>query len=101
MSKDIRELTTGQRTFSLIEALLWAGGYQRIDLHLARLERSAVALAFPFDHRRALACLAAEEKTLRASVQHKVRLELDQYGELQCASEPIPAVAADSRLPSH
>ena len=98
MSKDIRELTTGQRTFSLIEALLWAGEYQRIDLHLARLARSAAALAFPFDHRRALACLAAQEKTLRASVQHKVRLELDQYGELRCASEPIPTVAPDTPL---
>ena len=91
-------MTTGQRTFSLIEALLWAGGYQRIDLHLARLARSATALAFPFDHRRALACLAEQEKTLRGSVQHKVRLELDQYGELQCASEPIPAVAPDTPL---
>jgi para-aminobenzoate synthetase/4-amino-4-deoxychorismate lyase len=98
MSKDIKELTTGQGAFSLIEALLWAGGYQRMDLHLARLERSAVALAFPFDHRHTLACLAAEEKTLRASVQHKVRLELDQHGELHCASEPIPAVAADAPL---
>ena len=98
MSKDIRELTTGQRTFSLIEALLWAGGYQRIDRHVARLARSAAALAFPFDHRRALACLAEQEKTLRAFAQHKVRLELDQYGELQCASEPISAVAPDTPL---
>jgi len=98
MSKDIRELTTGRRTFSLIEALLWVGGYQRIDLHLARLARSAAALAFPFDQSRALACLAEQEKTLRASVQHKVRLELDQYGELRCASEPIPTVAPDEPL---
>jgi para-aminobenzoate synthetase/4-amino-4-deoxychorismate lyase len=91
-------MTRGQGAFSLIEALLWAGSYQRMDLHLARLARSASALAFPFDHGRALACLEAQENTLRASVQHKIRLELDQHGELHCASEPIPAVPADAPL---
>ena len=37
------------RTFSLIETLLWHGGYPLIELHLDRLEDSADYFGFPCD----------------------------------------------------
>jgi para-aminobenzoate synthetase / 4-amino-4-deoxychorismate lyase len=80
-------------TYSLFETLLWADGYRSLDLHLARLAQSALSLAFPFNQRRALACLEAHEETLRSPVQHKVRFELDRRGTLKCTSEPFPTCA--------
>jgi para-aminobenzoate synthetase/4-amino-4-deoxychorismate lyase len=98
MRKSAEGLAAAQNTFSLIEALLWADGYRRMDLHLARLARSAAALAFPLDQRRALDCLASHEQRLWPRIQHKVRLELDHRGELRCASEPLPSSTPNARL---
>jgi para-aminobenzoate synthetase/4-amino-4-deoxychorismate lyase len=77
-----------------LEALLWADGYRWLDLHLARLAQSAVALAFPFDQRRALACLEGHAESLRTPAQHKVRLELNGRGMLHCTSEPLLSLAS-------
>src|SRR3954454_9661847 len=98
MTTDADELRVPPGTFSLIEALLWEDGYRWLDLHLARLARSAAALAFPLDHTRALACLMAHEETLAPSAQHKVRLKLDQQGKLHCASEPLAIPKIDAPL---
>jgi para-aminobenzoate synthetase / 4-amino-4-deoxychorismate lyase len=85
-------LSAPSSVYSLFETLLWADGFRWLDLHLARLAHSAVALGFPFIQRRALACLKTHEETLNSPAQHKVRLELDRGGALQCTSERLPTV---------
>ncbi len=85
--------TSPPSTYSLFETLSWVDGYRWLDLHLARLARSAVELGFPFIQRRALMLLEAHGETLRSLAQYKVRLELDRDGALCCTSEPLPSFA--------
>jgi para-aminobenzoate synthetase/4-amino-4-deoxychorismate lyase len=49
--------------FSLIESLLWRGGYPLIELHLDRLEDSADYFGFPCDRAEAKAVLLAHAAT--------------------------------------
>jgi para-aminobenzoate synthetase/4-amino-4-deoxychorismate lyase len=73
----------------LIETLAWRPpfGFERLPLHLARMERSAGALGIPFDHaaaRRALdACVTGDDGSRR------VRLTLDEEGEFASTSSSL------------
>ena len=80
-------------SFSLVESLLRAGGYPLLELHLDRMEDSAVYFALPFDRGQAKAVLeehAAEFKSTDAR-HRKVRLLLNADGSLSIASELIAA----------
>ncbi len=72
--------------FELIETFrIDAGGPVRLDLHLSRMEESAVALGFPFDRADASALvhgIAGPELPLRA------RITLDRQGQISVSSEP-------------
>ena len=74
----------------LIETFaLTSGGVARLDLHVARMARSAEALGFSFDagHMRAL---VAEVDT---PAPQRVRLTLAQDGTLDLTTAPLPAAA--------
>ncbi|HEX3269295.1 MAG TPA: aminotransferase class IV [Ktedonobacterales bacterium] len=84
--------------YSLIESLLWDGVYHRLERHMQRLERSALAFGFPWAPARVTEALNQQERALgealRARRRYKARLELDRTGKIRCeavALEPAPA----------
>ncbi len=95
-----RYYVAGRRPLELIETLRWsrAEGFVRGDLHLARLARSAKALGLSFDAARArdvldeaTFALALPEQEPRA---HRLRLTLDEAGEIACVTAPLSATKA-------
>ena len=81
-------------SFSLVEGSLWAGGYPLLELHLDRMEDSAVYFALlsgprPKPKRSSKSMLRNSGPT---DARHrKVRLLLNADGSLSIASEPIAA----------
>ncbi len=92
-----RYFVAGRRPLELIETLRWsrAEGFVRGALHLARMARSAAALGLRFDEKRArdvldeaVFALALPEQEPRA---HRLRLTLDEAGEIACITAPLGA----------
>ena len=83
--------------FSLVETLLWDGGYPLIELHLGRLADSASYFGFPCERWEVRAALLAEEASFSDRRPRKVRLLLSPDGALQIASEILPEKAADPK----
>lgn len=82
----------------LIETFaLTPGGVVHLDLHLARMERSARTLGFPFDAGKARDLLAAQDapKALRA------RLTLAQDGRFDLTTAALPKAAPLWRFSIH
>jgi len=77
-------------SFSLIETMLWRGGYPLLDLHLDRLEDSAHYFAFPVNRAEVVAALQARAAEFSDRCSRKVRLLLDPNGGLQITSETLP-----------
>lgn len=93
-----RVLTDLAEQYGLIETLLWSSetGFARLELHLDRLARSALALGFAFDRDAAEARLKALGATLVDGVSHRVRLELRRDGSLEIVA---PRLAAEPDRP--
>jgi para-aminobenzoate synthetase / 4-amino-4-deoxychorismate lyase len=74
-----------RRPLQLIETLRWepGAGFVRLDLHLARMERSAECLGLAFDETRARAALA---KAVGAGEALRLRLTLDEVGAFACTA---------------
>lgn len=68
-------------------------GIRRLDLHLARLKRSALHLGFTIDMAGTRALLDATVARLPAGSGHRVRLELAHNGEVGIATSPLTAPA--------
>jgi para-aminobenzoate synthetase/4-amino-4-deoxychorismate lyase len=83
--------------FSLVETLLWQNGYPLIELHLDRLEDSAGYFAFPCERTVAKDALLAHTNAFADLKPRKVRLLLDQDGDLRITSEVI----VPSSTPAH
>jgi para-aminobenzoate synthetase/4-amino-4-deoxychorismate lyase len=83
--------------FSLVETLLWDGGYPLIELHLGRLADSAAYFGFPCERWEVRAALLAEEATFPDRRPRKVRLLLSPDGALNIASEFLPEKIADPK----
>lgn len=88
-------LTRPEPPLALIETLAWqpGDGYVLLQRHLDRLARSAAWFALPYDGEAARAALAVavpagNERRLR------VRLLLDEDGNITVSTEPLPAPAA-------
>ena len=90
-----RFLTDWVPDFHLIECVRFDGGYAALDLHLARLARSAEALGFELDRGRLAAALADLAPTLGAPT--KVRILLDRQGRHQVELSPIAASSPHER----
>ena len=64
-----------------------ADGFVRLDLHLARLARSAAALGWKFDIERAREALDFSVKDCADAL--RIRLTLNESGEFACTSAPL------------
>lgn len=86
--------------FALIESLLYAAGYQRLQRHLARLRAAAAELGFSLDEGAVLRLLEqqAEQLTAGGSRQYKVRLLLEADGLAWVSAEEITAPAANLQV---
>jgi para-aminobenzoate synthetase / 4-amino-4-deoxychorismate lyase len=82
-------LTQTQLEFSLIETMLWEGGFPLLELHLDRLTDSADYFDFPCE--RAGACAALDAYALKFTDRsaRKVRLLLDRNGAITITDEAL------------
>ena len=87
-------LTRTTEPFSLIETMLWNGGYPLIDLHLDRLADSADYFGFTCDRAAVQAALLAEAALFADQRPRKVRLLLDSDGTTHIAAEPIAGLSS-------
>jgi len=90
-----RYYSQDRRPLELIETLRWsrADGFVHGDLHLARIARSAKAFGLRFDETRARGVLAEATFALALPEQapraHRIRLTLDEAGEIACTTAPL------------
>ena len=77
-------VTNRHEPFQLIETLLWDGEVALLDLHLDRLESSALYFDFPFDRSHIRADLEHLTKcsVFRGRTPHRIRLTLAADGRL-------------------
>lgn len=87
-------LTRSPERFSLIETMLWEGGFPLLDLHLDRLEDSADYFDFACDRASIKAAVLEEASALSDPRSHKIRLLLDSDGTLHIESGLLAASAA-------
>ena len=92
--------------FSLIETMLWDGGYPLLELHLDRLEDSAKYFDFSCDRAAVRAALEdharpfADDQLADSAPPspRKVRLLFDAEGSVQIGSEALPTLGDPNRL---
>jgi para-aminobenzoate synthetase / 4-amino-4-deoxychorismate lyase len=82
--------------FQLIETMRWDGGYPLLELHLDRLEDSAEYFGFPYERAQLESALAECAQEFANNAPRKVRLLLNEDGELSIASELIEPVDSNS-----
>ena len=82
-------LTRVHRPFELIETILFDQHYQRLPLHLDRLESSAAYFDFPCDRTSIEAQLRAFAHFLDPRERHRVRLLLAPNGTVSITAEPL------------
>jgi para-aminobenzoate synthetase/4-amino-4-deoxychorismate lyase len=92
-------LTRDMKAFSLIETLLWQGGYPLIELHLDRLEDSAAYFGFDCDRAAVRAALLAEAANFSSDLPHRVRLLVNADGGLHIAHEELESAYSASTPP--
>jgi para-aminobenzoate synthetase/4-amino-4-deoxychorismate lyase len=84
--------------FSLIETLLWDGGFPLLELHLDRLTDSADYFDFACDRATVRAALEEHARQFTDASPRKVRLLLDADGNLDITSEVLPARGEANRI---
>jgi para-aminobenzoate synthetase/4-amino-4-deoxychorismate lyase len=87
-------LTKSPAEFSLIETMLWEGGFPLIELHLDRLTDSADYFDFLCDRVEVRAGLDAYAGRFDDRAARKVRMLLDRDGHLTISDEPLPTTQA-------
>jgi para-aminobenzoate synthetase / 4-amino-4-deoxychorismate lyase len=92
-------LSRADEPFSLIETLLWRGGYPLLDLHLDRLADSAEYFGFSCDREQVKARLVSVASVFADDSARKVRLLLDSDGSLHIEHEMIPEPAGQQGEP--
>jgi para-aminobenzoate synthetase/4-amino-4-deoxychorismate lyase len=100
-------LTRRIEPFQLIETMLWDGEFKLLNLHLDRMESSALYFGFPFDRPRITSILFDSCKSTDSGSRHRVRLTLSASGRAaievtHCAHESpnISIWLADERISS-
>ena len=71
-----------RRDFQLIETMLWDGGFRFLSMHLDRMESSASYFGFAFDRAAIESQLFAESSLFNPRDLYRVRLLLDETGDL-------------------
>jgi para-aminobenzoate synthetase/4-amino-4-deoxychorismate lyase len=95
-----RFLTGLGQEFQLFETMhaTQADGCRHLDLHLARLRRSAGYFGFAYDEEKIRAGLAAAIRQLAPYGGHRLRLALDFSGTCKIQSAPLTALAEPVRV---
>ena len=83
-----------EKTFQLIETMLWDGSFHRRSLHLDRLGDSCSYFQFVFDRSAVEAQLQAFGDSLDPAVAQRVRLLLGPNGVPVISSQPLEVQAA-------
>lgn len=83
--------------FSLIETMLWDTEITLLNLHAARMSRSASALGFPFDKTTFFSLVQNKTAALEPGKRHKVRVLLDASGQFQISTEMLSDTAVMQR----
>lgn len=91
-------MTGRDAPFELIETMRWDrdGGYYLLDEHLERLSESAVYFGFACDEDAVRRALDSVAEAL-AGPCHRVRLTLDEYGQVDVTSAAIDAPSSEAR----
>lgn len=84
--------------FSLIETMLWDGGYPLLQLHLDRLQASAEYFGFQCNRAAITAALEDRAQRFANSSARKVRLLLNSDGDLDIADELLPPQSHQPRI---
>ncbi len=87
-------VTRSPQPFSLIETMLWNGGYPLINLHLDRLVDSADYFGFSCNRVEVEAALLTEASRFADGRPRKVRLLLDCGGAVRIETEVIPDLSS-------
>ena len=77
-----RFLTASEPPFQLLETLLWDGKFGMLELHLERLEQSAMYFDFHYGRDETLKRLGELTKSFQAGFRYKVRLLLNAIGAI-------------------
>jgi len=93
-------LSHTEEPFSLIESLLWGGGYRLIEMHLDRLADSAAYFDYPCDRDEVRDLLLSVAAVFIDNQPRKVRLLLDRDGSVHIEHEII-STADDSQIGEH
>ncbi len=88
-------LTHPRPSFSLVETLLWQGGYPFLELHLDRLQDSAYYFRFPCERTQVKNALLATANSFPDASPRKVRLVLEAEGALHIQHEVLASAPAD------
>lgn len=82
-----------QPEFELLESLLWDNGYPLLEMHLDRMEDSAVYFDFEFDRAGIRGQLLAAGESIPEGEKRKVRLLLKKNGDARVEHELIAALS--------
>jgi para-aminobenzoate synthetase / 4-amino-4-deoxychorismate lyase len=91
-----RFLTEPYKPVTLIESLRYENGYLRLDKHINRLLDSAAYFDIPIQRKKVVTLFDNYALNLQADNVYKVRLTLDESGEMKIDSSPIPATERES-----
>jgi para-aminobenzoate synthetase / 4-amino-4-deoxychorismate lyase len=86
-----RFLTEPYKPVTLIESLRYENGYLRLEKHLDRLIDSAAYFDIPVQREALITLLDGHVQNLQPDGIYKVRLTVDESGELHIESSPISA----------
>jgi para-aminobenzoate synthetase/4-amino-4-deoxychorismate lyase len=84
-------LTRAAERFSLIESLLWREGYPLLEMHLDRLTDSAEYFGYPCERETVRAALEEYARGFEGGPARKVRLLLDDEGQISITDEALAA----------
>jgi para-aminobenzoate synthetase / 4-amino-4-deoxychorismate lyase len=79
-------LTRTRHDFQLIETMLWEREYQRLSLHMERLESSALYFDFPLDRAMVFSQLRELANSFKPHERRRVRLLLNADGTVMLES---------------
>ena len=84
--------------FSLIETMLWDGGYPLLELHLDRLQDSAEYFGFECERAAITAAVEDRAKGFAKLAPRKVRLLLNGDGDLEITDDLLPSQSNEGRI---
>jgi para-aminobenzoate synthetase/4-amino-4-deoxychorismate lyase len=90
-------LTEPFEEFSLLETIRWNGSYPLLEKHIARLRASAEYFGFVFDEQQIRQSLYDVQKEFEQGKSYKVRLLLNDAGEVSIQTSYINEVTQRSK----